>query len=122
MKPTKNIRKFLRELKKLDLPTEKYAVIGGGVLAIRGIRECEDLDLIVSQDFFKELSKKYSVENMTANKKVHLTDDIEAAAFPFGEKMDAEEIIRTADIFAGVRFEDLRETIELKKNGEEKRI
>ena len=59
---------------------------------------------------------------MTANKKVHLTDDIEAAAFPFGEKMDAEEIIRTADIFAGVRFEDLRETIELKKNGEEKRI
>lgn len=115
MRPTKNIKRFLAELKNLNLPTDQFAVFGGGVLAIRGIRECEDLDIIVPQDFLEELSRKYPVEQMDSNIRVHLSKNIEAVTAPFGEKLEVAEIIKTAEIFGGIRFEDLSRAIEDKR-------
>ena len=50
---------LLEELDKLNLPNDQYAITSSGVLAIRGIREANDLDVLVSPEVWKRLSQKY---------------------------------------------------------------
>jgi len=42
--------KYLNELKELNLPKESFAVFGSGPMAVRDMREINDLDLIVKSD------------------------------------------------------------------------
>lgn len=51
--------KFEEELKKLNLPLGKYAIFGSGPLAIRGLRENNDIDIIVTDELWQNLTKKY---------------------------------------------------------------
>ena len=51
--------KYLNELGSLNLPAGKFAIFGSGPMAIRGIRESKDLDIIVKQDVWDSLIKKY---------------------------------------------------------------
>ncbi|MBU4381382.1 hypothetical protein L6255_02740 [Candidatus Parcubacteria bacterium] len=46
---------LLEELDKLNLPKDQYAITSSGSLAIRGIREANDLDIIVTPKVWKEL-------------------------------------------------------------------
>ena len=50
---------LLKELAKLNLPKDKFVIFGSGPMAIRGIRNSEDLDILVKEDLWKELSNKY---------------------------------------------------------------
>ena len=57
-------RRFLEELrvvKMLDLPQNQYLIWGSGPLAIRGIRESWDIDLLVSKRLWSLLAKTYSL-------------------------------------------------------------
>ena len=47
-----------QELRALSLPADEYVVVGGGVLAIHGIRETEDIDLVVSERLFTDLQTR----------------------------------------------------------------
>jgi len=47
-----NFLKELEELKKLNIPADSYAVFGSGPLAIRGIREARDIELI--KEYFQK--------------------------------------------------------------------
>ena len=49
----------LNELKTLDFPQDKFAIFGSGPMAIRGIRESHDIDIIVKYDLWDELEHKY---------------------------------------------------------------
>ncbi len=51
--------KFEEELKKLNLPLGQYAIFGSGPLAIRGLRENNDIDIIVTDKLWQNLTKKY---------------------------------------------------------------
>jgi hypothetical protein len=53
--------KYLDELKSLNLPAGKYAIFGSGPLAIRNLRDNDDVDLIVKQDLWKELLKDHEL-------------------------------------------------------------
>jgi hypothetical protein len=44
-----------RELHALALPPDHFVVVGGAVLALHGLRETEDIDLVVSGTLFAEL-------------------------------------------------------------------
>ena len=61
--------KYLQELKQLNLPADQFAVFGSGPLAIRNIRESNDIDLIVKEKLWQKLSQKYKVED---NKKIQI--------------------------------------------------
>ena len=52
---------FLEELEKLNLPKKEYAIFGSGPLAVRGLRDSSDLDVIVKEELWEKLSKKYSL-------------------------------------------------------------
>lgn len=53
------IEELLRELDRLKLPKNKFAITSSGPLGIRNIREINDLDLIVYPELWQELSVKY---------------------------------------------------------------
>ncbi len=52
--------KFINELKKLNLPTEHYVLFGSAPLAIRNLRENNDLDILVSDELWQKLLIKFS--------------------------------------------------------------
>lgn len=52
-----SIQKLIDELKELNLPEGQYAITA---LAIRGLREAHDLDIIVTESLWEELSQKYA--------------------------------------------------------------
>lgn len=58
MKKSK-IRELLAEFDRLELKVGEYAIFAGGVIAIRGIRETKDIDLLVIKPTWERLVKKY---------------------------------------------------------------
>jgi len=122
------MQKLLKELKKLNLPEGQFAVFGSGPMAIRGIREAGDLDLIVTQAVWDSLLKQgYKVEEDD-----WMVKDADGKVFSFHRELipvgnieiwrkwsfipdSAEELIENADIFDGVRFVKLDKVIQWKR-------
>ncbi len=46
------------EIKKYNFPTEEYVVIGGAAMAARGLKETNDIDIVVSQKLLEEYRTK----------------------------------------------------------------
>lgn len=109
--PNKKFISQLAELKKLNLPTDKYAIFGSGPLAIRGIRDSKDLDIIVKASLWNELTKKYPEENERLIK-INSTEVYKDWSPWFS---NTNELIDNADIFDGIRFVKLRYLIAWKK-------
>lgn len=102
---------FLRELKKLGLPAEQYAIVGSGPLAVRGLRDAGDLDLIVKPGLWKNLCKRFPAEN---NKVIRIGKiEIFKNWEPWLENTD--ELIETAEIINGFPFVRLEFIAEWKK-------
>lgn len=106
--------KYLEELKSLNLPTGKFAIFGSGPMAIRNIRDCVDLDIIVKQDLWDTLLKKYptSLHNDPAHLKI---GNIEFYNTWLQLTNKIDEIIDNADMFDNPPFVQLEYVIEWKK-------
>ena len=104
--------KFLEDLKKLKLPADKFAVFGSGAMAIRGIRDSNDLDIIVKKDLWEKIDRKYMARN---NQGGVLIGEIDVAKdwLPYFD--DVDELIDTADVINGVRFVKLEHVLKWKK-------
>lgn len=48
-------KELFDEFRALGLPPGEYAIVSGGVLAIRGIRETNDIDAVVSKKMWNKL-------------------------------------------------------------------
>jgi hypothetical protein len=53
--------KYLDELRTLNLPKGKFSIFGSGPLAIRGLRENNDIDILVIHELWNDLADKYTV-------------------------------------------------------------
>lgn len=51
---------IIRRVKALNLPEEKFVVIGSAILEIKGIRKTSDLDVMLTEDLFKTIKKDSS--------------------------------------------------------------
>jgi hypothetical protein len=56
--PPMNRDQVLAELQALKLTSGQYVVVGGAALAIRDIRDTEDIDLVVTPQLFDELAAR----------------------------------------------------------------
>lgn len=50
---------IIEKVKALELPKKEYVILGGGALAVRGIRDTKDIDILVTSRLFEALSKIY---------------------------------------------------------------
>lgn len=104
------------EVKKLGLPAEKFVVVGGSSLAIRGLRETDDIDLVVLPEIFEKLVTRgwsFDTEYEERWGRKRLKHGIfEAHTDLYLEKehrfIDIQSVIDEADVINGVRFQTLR--------------
>ena len=104
--------KGLEELKKLKLPKDKFAIFGSGPLGIRNIRESNDIDLIVKEELWNELKKKYPINQEKHNAIVIGNIEIFSKWPPFKE---VNILIDSADIIQGFKFVKLEYVLEWKR-------
>lgn len=100
------------KVKALNLPTGSYVVFGSCPLATAGIREAEDIDLLVSEDMLKQLSKAGWKELEKSSDDKPLAHDV----FEAHSNRDfssysptLEQLLESAEFIDGVPFASLDE-------------
>ena len=103
--------KCLEELKKLNLPVDQYAVFGSGPMAIRELRENEDIEILVKPELWEKLAKEHKLvrDDLIIIGNINIFKHWE----PWLKNRD--ELIDTADIIDGIRFVKLEYVLEWKK-------
>lgn len=111
---------IVSEVKKLNLPTGKYAVVGSGAMAIRNIRPAHDIDLIVTKDIYGQLKA-------SGWKEVHFSGTLRpwvlfngpfdvSTSWSVGDYLPKPtELIKNADNIGGVAFVRLEDLLKWKK-------
>jgi hypothetical protein len=108
------IQRLVQELNDLDLPNKEFAVFGSGPMAIRGLKEPGDLDVIVKQGLWDYLSAKYGVSKEESYPVIHVGgidffNDWESPEY------DINKLIDEADLINGVRYVKLGTVLAWKK-------
>lgn len=106
---------ILTKIRELNFPLGRYVLVGGASLAIRGIRETKDLDVIVLPSLFAELlTQGWSLDDGYEerwNKKRVKRGDVEIYQDLFLEKkntsVDIQELIANAEMIEGFPFQPL---------------
>lgn len=119
--------KEIEQLKKLELPVDKFVVVSSGALAVRGIREAKDLDVIVTNSLWNKLATTYQTEVENGVERIKFDNSnieiLNPAQSIFGNSgvVSVEEIFEKADIFGGIKFINLNHLKKIKlKLGREK--
>jgi len=107
-----DIKILLKELDRLNLPKDQYAIFGSGPVGIRNLKESNDLDIIVKDNLWQELIKKYPVVYPNVIK----INNVELGKGWFKSNYNINELINTADIIQGYRFVKLEYVLDYKKN------
>ena len=110
----KGFKKLLNEFKKLNLPDGEYAIYGSGPLAIRGIREARDLDVIVTDSLYQELKEKYPKDSKKERIKIEKIEIYPCWAWEPQIK-GLEGAIKRAELIEGLRFVQLNDLVNYKK-------
>lgn len=102
-------------VRKLNLSMGKFAIAATGAMAIRGIKKASDIDIIVTDDYWDLLIKKYEFTNLDHGKGsvIKIDNNIEIIHFDYDPKIgpsDKEQIER-ADIIEGLPFMSLRDVL-----------
>lgn len=111
-----SFKDLLRQLDTLNLPIGHYAIFGSGPMAVRGLRESHDIDLLVSKALFEEFSQKPGWTAKTADCKAEkiVNGDIEMINEWKPGNWDTETLIREAELIDGVPYVRLEEVMKWK--------
>jgi len=108
------VEDVVRKVLELGLPLGKYIVVGGGTLAVRGIRETKDLDIVVLPELFLELSRTWPLDKEYEGKwqRQRLKrGEVEMYPDLYLERkniyLNLKELIDTAEIIKGIPFQPL---------------
>ena len=107
---------YIDELIALGMPAADYAVFGSGPLAIRGLRQNDDIDIIARPGLWAEIAARFP-ENTIGEEAVEIKIghvSIFKDWLPWFE--DSASLIDTADVFDGVRFVNLDNVLAWKKS------
>ncbi len=102
---------LIDEVKRLNLPLGKYAVFGSAVMAIRGIREAPNIDVIVTNDLWHKLLDLFSPDAEGFIKIGH----VKISNWWFvPTRKDISTMIKEAEIIRGIPFVRLEEVLAYK--------
>ncbi|MBP9711550.1 MAG: hypothetical protein KBD55_00770 [Candidatus Pacebacteria bacterium] len=104
------------KLKEIGLDTDNSIVIGSGILEVLGIRKSADIDVVVTEKKFTELSKNLRFKR--GEKEDVLTDgvfEIGPNWKPLGESFNLEQVLDKTTVIDGVRYNSLEFLLIVKK-------
>lgn len=109
---------LFEKFKKLDLPIGEYAIFGSGPMGVRGLKESNDIDVVVLTDIFEEYKNKpewklkkiesWGIDSLGCG-------DIELLNGWGPGLWDVQKIIDEAEIIDGLVFVKLEKVLEWKK-------
>lgn len=107
------IKKLIEQLKKLTLPSGEYAVFGSAVMAVRGIRESPNIDVIVTNKLWQKLTSSDYVpdsEGFIRTKQIKISNWWFAPT-----RKDILTMIKEAELIEEIPFVKLDEVRSYKK-------
>lgn len=107
---------LLEKFRELNLTKGTYVVFGSGPMAVRGLKESNDIDAIVSKDDYDRLKSEGWEEKDLGGLNVIVNEDIELGTgwWPKG-RWNVEKIIEEAEEIDGLMFAPLERVLEWKK-------
>ena len=114
--------KLFQRVKELKLPMGKYVLFGSAPLGIRGLKDCHDIDIVVTEDLWNEYKNKgWKIKIMPHGGQYLKNNEIELWKDWKPGQWDIERLIKEAEIISELPFVKLEYIIEWKKlNGREK--
>ncbi len=111
-----NFNKLLKEFKELNLPIEEYAIYGSGPLAVRGVRETDDLDVLITDSLYQKLKVDYPNSAKEGKLTKGKIDMYPSWNWMWGDNVgDLKDAITRAEIIDGVKFITLQDLIDCKR-------
>lgn len=109
--------RMLEKVKKLNLPSGQYALFGSSPMAVRGLRESWDIDIIVTPEVFESCRKeaKWQLARLADGNEYLIDDDIEIFKNWAPGEWVVKELIDSAEIIGGLPFVSLENVIKWKK-------
>ncbi len=110
-------RELFEKLKTLYLEPGTYAVFGSGPMGIRGLKECHDIDVIVTENLWNEFASRpdWEMLEMPSDGEKYLSrDDIELWKNWAPGTWNIEQLIAEAEVIDGLPFVQLRRVLDWK--------
>ncbi|MFV1917075.1 MAG: hypothetical protein ACC618_01105 [Patescibacteria group bacterium] len=110
---------LIDELNSLNLPRDLFAVTSSGAMAVRGLREANDIDVLVTEELWKKLASKYPLRRTPKGFFIKLSKNVEVmGGWSNTQKNDLEGAgrqIKNAERIDGIRFVRLSDVKKFKK-------
>ncbi len=110
---------YMEEVKKMDLPLGEYAILGSGPLAVRGIRETKDIDLIVTLAIYTQYKEQEKWDELPYRDTLFLKNGPvelwERIGFLEDKRINIQGFIDRAEMIMGLPFVNLYDFIYWKK-------
>jgi len=116
---------IIQEIKKLNIPTDEFVVVGSSILVMHGIRkndDIDDIDLLVSERIFDNL-KQNGWKSRFIKFEDKQCENLINGFFEVGREYWNEQTVDffknnsdRLEIFDNVRFQSLKEFYEIKKS------
>lgn len=104
-------QEILEQVRGLHFPSGSYAVFGSGPLGVRGLREMNDADIIVTREVFETLrfSPDWTYERKANGSECSHRGDVEMFYSWAPGEWDVEKLITEAEVIEGLPFVKLEE-------------
>lgn len=115
---SQNNKSLFQGAKDLNFPMGSYALFGSAPLGIRGLRECRDVDIIVTKDLWEKCKiDGWEVKESDVGPYLYNANNssIEVWNDWHPGKWDLEKLIKEAEIIDGLPFVRLQQVLEWKK-------
>lgn len=99
----------LRFFDKLNFFIDDYIIVGGGPLAVRKIRDADDIDIIVKESLWNKLVLKHEINNLG----VITIGKIEISK-TFPKILDFHKLFSRSEVINNHRFMSLKDTLSWK--------
>lgn len=114
---------IFEEIKKLNFPPDHFIVVGSGIMAVKGIRDAYDLDIVVSQELFDKCkSEGWELKPWTRSGRIGkdwLKGDIADLMIESqlgDEDYNLEKLKEEGELINGIWFLSLDQLIKFKRN------
>jgi hypothetical protein len=105
--PLMNFHLLLSELETHNLPKNDFAIGSSGVLAVRGIREANDLDIVVTNKLWNRLAKKNNILVSNSRPYIQLSGNIQILGNAFEKNFDLytnDELVSKAEYINEIKY------------------
>lgn len=112
-----NTKEIAEKVKQLKLPPDEYCIVGSGAMVARGIRDANDVDILVSKELFETLRASGEWKEVFEHRRKLQRDAIECMdTIRVGEyEPDTHAIIARAEIINDIPFQNLHDLLDWKR-------